>query len=148
MRGAKPAPTKLKLLKGEPNKKRINDKEPNPRPDFPEVPDFLDDIAKEEYARLGKELYDLGLLTNLDRTALASYAQAYSLWVRYSKELEGSGLILYSEKNGIPYVSPKAVMVQSQVKSMMKILSEFGMTPSSRSRITVKKPERDDDDLY
>ena len=79
---SRPTPTYLKLLKGNPGKRRLNKNEPVPRipASAPEPPAFLSDIAKEEWARVSGELYAMHLLTTVDVAALALYCDAYSRW--------------------------------------------------------------------
>ena len=51
MSGRKPLPTKLKMLKGTAQKCRVNPNEPKLAPALPEPPDFLGEIAREEWLR-------------------------------------------------------------------------------------------------
>ena len=79
MRGRRPKPTRLKVLTGNPGKRPLNPDEPKPERAIPECPAELGPVARREWDRLGKELASLGLLTNLDRAALAAYCGAYAL---------------------------------------------------------------------
>lgn len=81
MKGRPPKPTALKLLEGNAGHRRIDQAhEPFPEKAIPPCPDFLDDLAKKEWFRVAKELYTLGLLTELDQSSLASYCSYYSEW--------------------------------------------------------------------
>ena len=53
----------------------------------PRCPDWLDEVAKEEWNRVGVELANLGSLTSLDGAALVGLCHYYSLWVRASKQV-------------------------------------------------------------
>ena len=79
--GRRPMPTKLKLLAGNPGKRRLDEHEPEPASRLPEPPDHLSDEAKREWSRVGELLLDLGLVSELDRAALALYCQARARWV-------------------------------------------------------------------
>ena len=58
MRGRKPTPTYLKLLKGNPGKRAIRPTVEPPRPAVPPPPpDFLIGYAKEEWVRVSPELF-------------------------------------------------------------------------------------------
>src|SRR5687768_3708732 len=81
-RGRKPKPTLLKILDGNPGKRPINESEPNAPDGVPDCPDWLDDEAKAEWARVIPELREMGLLSRADRPALAAYCTAWSRWVQ------------------------------------------------------------------
>ena len=111
MRGLKPTPTHLKLIKGNPGKRRINEREPVPTADLPSAPTHLSDGAKVEWGRVSEELYRLGLLTGVDRAALAAYCQAYARWAQAENaiaemakrdELTGGLMIKTTNGNAIP----------------------------------------------
>ena len=69
MAGRKPKPTRLKLITGNPGKRRLNEREPKPKAVVPRCPVELCDAAKKEWRRIGKQLAVLGLLTEIDRAA-------------------------------------------------------------------------------
>ena len=102
----------------------------------------LGDEARKEWQRLSKELAALGLLTGLDRGMLAAYCQAHALWVEAVSSIERYGTMVKSP-NGFPMQSPYVAVANKQVDIMVRIAAEFGMTPSSRTRIRVgdKPPE-------
>ena len=82
MRGRKPKPTNLKILNGNPGKRPLNKKEPKPKvtPSGPYCPRWPESYAKDEWQRISKELKGLGLLTDIDVTAMAAYCQTYKRW--------------------------------------------------------------------
>jgi len=86
----------------------------------------------------------LGLLTNIDRVALAAYCQAYARWVEAEKGIKKSGLIVKT-KDGNIIQSPLVGIANTAMKLVHKFLIEFGMTPSSRSRISVDKDNSSQD---
>jgi P27 family predicted phage terminase small subunit len=106
------------------------------------LPPCLDDEARKEWQRLSKELAALGLLTGLDRNLLAAYCQAHALWVEAVSSIGRYGTMVKSP-NGFPMQSPYVAVANKQVDIMVRIAAEFGMTPSSRTRIRVgdKPPE-------
>ena len=85
MRGRRPKPTHLKVMRGNPGKRALNPHEPKPRPAMPTCPAHLCPSAKAEWKRLARELHALSILSNLDRAALAGYCQAYGRWVEAEK---------------------------------------------------------------
>lgn len=124
MRGRKPKPTALKILDGD-REDRINRDEPVlPEADV-DVPGCLtSDDAKEHWADLAPMLLAAGLLTEGDRPALALLCEAYA----------------------ITRVDPLDYKARDLYRRM---LIEFGLTPSARSRIkaTVEKPKDELDEF-
>jgi P27 family predicted phage terminase small subunit len=139
MRGRKPLPSNVVRLRGNPGKRRLNDAEPAPAPVVPACPSCLGDEATKEWKRVAKELGDLGLLTRLDRGMLAAYCQAHALWVEAVASIERYGTMVKSP-NGFAMQSPYVAVANKQVDIMVRIAAEFGMTPSSRSRIRAAGP--------
>jgi P27 family predicted phage terminase small subunit len=140
MRGRKPLPSNVVRLRGNPGKRRLNDGEPRPASRIPTCPACLGDEARKEWQRLAKELAALGLLTGLDRGLLAAYCQAHALWVEAVSSIQRYGTMVKSP-NGYPMQSPYVAVANKQVDIMVRIASEFGMTPSSRTRIRGRRAE-------
>lgn len=145
MRGRKPLPTAVKELRGNPGKRALNKSEPRPKAALPRAPRFLDPIAKVEWRRVGRELFEVGLLTRVDRAALAAYCQTYSRWVQAEKEIVDDGLTVRGAQGQV--VKNPVVTIAEKALEQMKVYAiEFGMTPSSRSRI--KLPDQKEDDPF
>jgi len=141
-RGPKPKPTKLKKLEGV-RADRINENEPEPGPGKVTCPRFLSKEAKAEWRRIAPELNRLGLLTPIDRAAFAAYCQSYGRWVQTERLLLEKGVIAKGAKGQV-IASPLLWISTSASKMMLKFGIEFGLTPSSRSRLVGAAPgERD-----
>ena len=136
MRGRKPKPTRLKVIAGNPGKRPLNKNEPKPMTNTPDCPPELSPAAQQEWKRLVSELSALNMLTNLDRVALATYCEAYALWVEAISAIRKYGTMVKSP-SGYPMQSPYLAIANKQAEIMMRIASEFGLTPASRSRIAV-----------
>ena len=141
MRGRKPKPTADKILCGNPGRRPLNDSEPQPRRVLPACPSHLSREAKAEWRRMARDLYDAGLLTAVDRNALAMYCDYYATYVRNKRLSEGNEVILTKDGNFIQH--PALAVKNRAAEMMMKLGVEFGMTPSSRARIHVEKPEHE-----
>jgi P27 family predicted phage terminase small subunit len=135
MRGRKPKPTVLKLLDGNPGKRPLNDREPRVPEGVPDPPDWLDDEARAEWFRTVKVLSDMGLMSRADGTALAAYCTIYSRWVHAEAQVKKFGTIVKSPDKNFPMTSPYLTVANQSLEAMRKFLVEFGLTPSSRSRI-------------
>jgi P27 family predicted phage terminase small subunit len=143
MAGRRPKPTHLKLLNGNPGKRRINPNEPKPPGEIPVPPDHLGDTAKAEWNRIGEILLRLGLLTTLDRAALAAYCTTYARWIDAEEALKKTGPIVRAP-SGYPMISPYLVVANRALEQMRAFMIEFGLTPASRSRISVNVHENED----
>ena len=137
MRGRRPKPSRLKLLMGNPGKRPLNEAEPVPEIAIPECPTELGEVAKGEWNRLVGELVSLGMLTNLDRAALAAYCGAYALWAEATEAIQKFGTMIKSP-TGYPVQSPYVSIANRQAEIMMRIASEFGFTPASRGRLPAR----------
>jgi P27 family predicted phage terminase small subunit len=135
MRGRRPKPTRLKVLTGNPGKRPLNETEPRPEPAVPECPPELGEVARREWDRLARELGPLRITTNLDRGALAAYCGAYALWAEAMEAIQKYGSMIKSP-SGFPVQSPYLAVANRQTEIMMRVASEFGFTPASRSRIS------------
>ena len=140
--GNRPKPTALKRLQGNPGKRPLNQEEPQFNPAKPRCPRHLDTIARREWHRIVAELHAAGLVTVADRAALAAYCQLYSRWIRAESELARGPLTVTGVKGGT-IANPLVSIANAALDGMRKYLVEFGMTPSSRSRLHVAPPERE-----
>jgi P27 family predicted phage terminase small subunit len=76
-----------------------------------------------------------GLISDLDLAAFAAYCSAYGRWVEAELALKSYGVMLKSP-NGFPVQSPYLAVANRAMEQMRSLLSEFGMSPSSRSRVS------------
>lgn len=132
--GRRPTPTTLKLLRGNPGHRPLNDREPQPEPKLPSPPSHLSPAARKEWKRTGRLLLRLGLVTEIDRTALALYAQAFARWQESEEALRKYGMVIKGP-NGLPLQSPYLSIATRAMEQLQRSLTEFGMTPASRTRV-------------
>lgn len=142
--GRKTIPTHLKLITGNPGKRRIPTGEPMPERVLPAPPPFLSDEAKVEWGRISEELYRLDLLTGIDRASLAAYCQAYGRWAQAEKAIakmaerdELTGGLMIKTTNGNAIQNPLVGTAHKAASDMVKYAAEFGMTPSARARLAI-----------
>ena len=145
-RGPAPKPTALKKLLGNPGKRKLNEAEPIPRSRLPHCPDHLDQLAQKEWNRLVKILTGMRVLTEADYIALANLCQAYSTLIAAQIQLNKTG-ILYKTKSGYVQQSPLLGIITAQTTIVNNLLREFGLTPSSRTRIAVAQPADEHDEF-
>ncbi len=139
MRGRKPKPTRLKVIEGNPGHRPINGREPKPPASQPSCPAHLSPTAKAEWKRLARTLNKIGILTQVDRAALAAYCQSYGRWVEAEKKLTETPVILKTPA-GYVQPSPWLAIANKQLELMAKYMAELGLTPSARSRLAIHMP--------
>lgn len=125
MAGRPPKPTALKLLHGNPGKRKLNDQEPKP-PVGAQPPAYIkaDLVLLAEWNRHAPRLTKLGLLTEIDDDALAVLCV---LEVKFRDLLAGGD----ASTTALAFLS----------KELRALWSRFGMTPADRARVKVEKPQ-------
>jgi P27 family predicted phage terminase small subunit len=146
--GPRPIPTYLKVLRGNPGKQALNHNEPRPPipAHVPPPPKGLTGYAEEEWTRISTELWNLKLLTAIDIRPLAAYCQAYKIWRMATEMLtaaEGGpyqGLLVHrsGRGGGEPVRNPYLAVATQAASDMVKFASEFGMSPATRARISLR----------
>lgn len=174
--GRRPLPTRVKKLRGNAGKRKLNDAEPQPDPGEPQMPAGLSPMAQQEWARVVPELLRLEVLSKIDGKALAAYCMAYSRWMQAEADIAKYGLIIEepvidaktgdqrrigeilsidADGNAVRLGDPlfqlkrnPAISVSHDAMKLMKsFLVEFGMTPAARTRLRVEKSEKSEDPL-
>ena len=96
MRGRKPSPTQLKLVRGNPGKRPIRAAgEPKPGHTLPEAPVHLSARAKAAWGQIAPILSRMGVLTEADAVALELLCEAYADYSEARDELRAFGSNYY-----------------------------------------------------
>lgn len=122
-RGRKPLPTAVKELNGNPGKRKLNDAEPIAPPLASlDAPAWLSEDAKVIWNRRAHQVATMGCLKDPDTELFAAYCEAVANAVR-------------ANQAGEP-----AIKLWQLVRSLA---SEFGLSPSSRTRLHIpaSRPE-------
>lgn len=151
MPGPNPIPTALKVLHGNPGKRRLNDKEPKFKKIMPPPPEWLNNVAKENWEKEGQILYKAGVLTEADIGVLAVRCYIYSQILKLTKEIEEQDYVAYTQKmdslgNEVmeAKANPRAVRLENFLKEYHRYGASLGLDPASRSKIKVDQtPEED-----
>ena len=124
MAGRPPTPTALKLLRGNPGKRPLNDREPKPRLGA-EVPPFVrgNPAFVAEWKRHSERLTRYGLLTEVDDDAL------------------GALCVLSVKFREMVAADATAPALANITRELRALWSRFGMTPADRARVKTEKPE-------
>src|SRR5690606_3515609 len=124
MRGRKPPPTTLRLLKGNPGRRPLPANEPKAKPKAPPCPAHLDAQARRERRRTVRQLEPLRLHTKSDRAALAAYCQAWRRWVQAEEMIRKAGRIVTAPNTGFPIQSPLLPVANRATEQMRKFPTE------------------------
>jgi P27 family predicted phage terminase small subunit len=91
-------------------------------------------VAQKEWRRLANTLHKMGVLTKVDRVALAAYCAAYARWAEAEEKLKETPTLF---KTATCYVqqSPWLGIANKQLEIMGRYMSELGITPASRTRV-------------
>ncbi len=139
IRGPKPKPTAIRRMEGNPGKRGYNHAEPQPPEGVPDCPSHLNAAARDEWDRLAHMLHDMGVVTAVDRAALAAYCQCYGRWVEAEEKLQTTPMLLKTS-TGYVQQSPWLSIANKQLELMGRYMTELGLTPASRSRIATIDP--------
>ena len=156
-RGPKPTPIALQLVRGDPRQRgkaalaAALDEQVRPKVAIPSCPAHLRDEARAEWDRITVHLEQLGLITEIDRAALAAYCSTWADYVWAENriaELNAAAADATGERGRV-WDTPsgyKQISVPMQIRNralemMAKYLAEFGMSPAARSRVTASDPQ-------
>ena len=146
----RPKPTRLKILAGKPGHHPLNLREPQPAipTELPEPPLPLSRLARKEWERIGGLLLSLRILTELDLFALTVYCVVYGRWVEAENDVRRRGVMVPAKprsKNLI--LNPLLPVANKALQQMLRLLGEFGLTPSSRTRVVAGEAWQDPEEM-
>lgn len=132
--GRRPKPTAAKELAGNPGKRRLAKGEPAPKGGkVPTAPSFLGRYARKFWNDYAPMAVRLGLLTEADVGAWEGLCHSYDRWRQASADVKRLGRVY--EKGGIVRLRPEVRIEAEARKEFRQWCAEFGLTPSSRSRV-------------
>jgi len=153
--GRKPKPTQMHILNGNPSKLKLEERISNEVKmkeyalgEFPPAPEWLDDIAKEEWNRVAPMLANCKLLTEADTKALEAYCKCWSRYIEAEKQMDELGSTIFQPSQKSKYIQqlPQIAIAQKYLKLCKDFMAEFGLTPSSRGRMQLPG-ENDEDEM-
>ncbi len=141
MRGRRPKPTELKVIDGNPGKRRLP-KQSAADGIEPEPPVELDDLARAEWDYIVPLLKAAGVLSSLDRAALAVYCAAFGRWRRAELLIKAAaeqsphqGGLLTKAGTGAIKPHPLVAISAAAARDVVRLAAEFGLSPVARSRL-------------
>jgi P27 family predicted phage terminase small subunit len=143
-RGPAPLPTAIKKQRGTLRANRTNTKEPQPRVGAPKIPASVASSpdAKECWTTLVPKLVKLRVLSDIDAIALEGMCQAYARAKMADKAIKKGGLLVKTSW-GTLVQNPAVSISRSSWSEVRRFAEQFGLTPSSRSRVQELPEETD-----
>lgn len=144
--GANRKPTVMKIMEGTYRADRAMPNEPKPEviniP--PPMPEGLNEIAQKEWEKMTLELSKIGMLTTVDTSQLAMYCNEVGNY--WECERLRRGVVAEDESDEAQESASKFYknyfdMAQKHLKAAKDIAIQFGLTPASRTRISIPKKD-------
>lgn len=147
VRGRKPLPTAMKDASGahEKNPQRRNSTEPVAQRGIPPIPESIadDEVASKCWQSVCATLNEMGILTIADASVMELYCVTYSQWRCLANVVKDGNCSTFTPSGGVTTL-PEANQVHKYAGTLLRLMAELGLTPSSRSRIHATPKEEDD----
>jgi P27 family predicted phage terminase small subunit len=140
-RGPRPAPTPLKLLRGETRPSRVNYRAPKPAGGLPARPADLAPEAGATWDLVIGELGPTGVLTAVDGLVLRILAEAAARYQASAGALAASGPLIRGARGGELIKNPLHQIVRDNATLVLMLARELGATPSARSGLRAPAAE-------
>lgn len=98
------------------------------------IPENLEPEAREYMQNVLQMLEDNGVIEDVDNAALQMLAYNYSTFIKASKIVEQEGLTITSDRGNIAE-HPAVKIGRDAQASALKVMTEFGLTAKSRSKM-------------
>lgn len=147
--GRPPKPTILKQLGGTQQPCRTNPNEPVPDVALPLPPDWLSERARQYWGEIGPILLHMKLVSVADGPAMQLLTENLAEWAEARQAVHSSGLVYTTvSDSGVMYrPRPEVAIASDAMKRSLRMLTEFGLTPASRSKVSALGGEDNSDPL-
>ena len=146
-RGPPPKPTALKILAGNPGKRSLNFDQPRAPESSGQRPGWLKGLARKKWDTMHALLCEMRIMTAADELALTMLCETWAEW-QAAREVIARKRATYESatKSGdrIIRARPEVAIAADAWRRVRAMLMEFGLTPSSRSRIQVGPDDHKD----
>lgn len=142
--GRKPLSIEDKLERGNPGKANLH-KEAQPKLqvlfELPPAPTYLGTYGIKEWERTGPLLVAAKMLTESDLPAFQAYCMNIDLMIEARLDIQANGMQVMGHRG---WVRNPAIAAFGQASTAIRgFVSEFGLSPSARSRIRIPKDDQD-----
>ena len=138
MDGRKPLPKNVADLTASRNSRALTAKDrddiPNPPVNVPDPPDYLSPAAISVFCVTARKLAGMRVMTDIDIEALAMYAETFTRWRAAVAQVQKDGMLMKGA-NSCMVRHPLMDVITKAQGDCLRLLTEFGMTPSSRVRV-------------
>jgi phage terminase small subunit len=137
MVGRKRMPTALRVLRGNPQKRPLNQHEPKPDAIDPEIPEELhgNPIAAKEWKSAIVPAIRIGQITIADRALAIVHCELWSSWRRELAAAAKGPIVITAGAQNIPRPNPARVQALRTGGLLAHVDEKLGLTPTARSRI-------------
>jgi P27 family predicted phage terminase small subunit len=121
-------------------------REPSAPPGAPPMPDRLvvEPLAAGKWDELVPLLLSMNVLTTGDGEALATLCEVYAAAQACLLELRATGPVIRTDLGGVK-PNPAGSLYKGLVSLQASLMTEFGLTPSSRVRLGTKQEKPADE---
>lgn len=137
--GRKPKPTHLKIIGGEKRPSRINASEPRAASGVAIPPAWLSERAAEIFSQIAATLDGMGIASPDDQHTLALLSSRIEEVEILTAVVEDQGRT-YCTDAGLWKARPEVAQRNEAMRHAQSLLSEFGLSPASRAKVSAGKP--------
>lgn len=129
-------PTALKVLQGNPGKRKLEKKAPTPASleVTPNPPEWLGEWAAEMWETIAPWLTQTGIMTRTDTHNLAVFCAAYDRWRQAEAEVAAKGITVVDAK-GVLKKNPACTVINEALRQLASFGAALGLDPASRARL-------------
>lgn len=139
-------PTALKIMRGNPGKRKLNDLEPQYEAGIPDKPEWFGTYASEEWDRLTSDLNGQRVFTKKDLGILVAICIHYEQMRETLSIIQTLGRTYVVEDMGGNKhykTRPECMRFENAAREYRTLLAEISFTPASRSKIkTLPEPPK------
>lgn len=141
-------PTAVKKLKGTLQPCRTNKNEPQPEIALRQInpPDYLSEAARSLWT-FAIQQAPVEMLTSLDFSVFAVWADTYAKIIELEKEIQAEGFTIINSKGDMK-TNPKVALQNNLKIILIRTLTELGFTPASRSKVSLRKTQDKSDNAF
>lgn len=144
--GRIPTPTSLKVLRGNPGQRPINEEEPRPPTADVAPPPRLTGEALAKWQEIAPLLASMGVFTQADRGVIERYCLMHEQWLHVVKHVQENGMTQLTQ-TGYSQLTAEGSLFKSLPAELMRIEAQFGMTAAARSTMKVSNAPTAEDPL-
>ena len=133
--GTKPLPSNMRLVGGNAGHRAPAKNEPKPPIRIPSMPESLSKAAQPYFQQYAKHLAAMRVLSDVDVQALCLLSESTATYWECMEKVRRTGIIVKIGDKGYTGRNPYLTEANKAMQQMSSMLTEFGLTPSSRTRV-------------